>query len=72
MGKEMSDSRVFGGIHYQASCDKGIEQGKKVAQNILRKVKFLSKTFTFGTCKRAVSEMWNSLFYKDADAIITP
>ena len=41
MSKEMSDSRVFGGIHYQASCDKSIVQGKKVAQNILSKVKFL-------------------------------
>ena len=41
MAKEMSDSRVFGGIHYQASCDKGIWQGEKVAQNILNRVKFL-------------------------------
>ena len=41
MGKEMSDSRVFGGIHYQASCDKGSLQGKKVGQNILSTVKFL-------------------------------
>jgi len=41
MAKEMSDSRVFGGIHYQASCDKGLLQGEKVAQNILNKVKFL-------------------------------
>jgi hypothetical protein len=40
MAKEMSDSRVFGGIHYQASCDKGLLQGEKVAQNILSKVKF--------------------------------
>ncbi|MGZ5133786.1 MAG: vanadium-dependent haloperoxidase, partial [Flavitalea sp.] len=41
MNKEMADSRVFGGIHYQASCDKGTIQGKKVSQNILNKVKFL-------------------------------
>lgn len=41
MAKEMSDSRVFGGIHYQASCDKGLLLGEKVAQNILGKVKFL-------------------------------
>ncbi len=41
MAKEMSDSRVFGGIHYQASCDKGLEQGEKVAQNILSTIKFL-------------------------------
>jgi len=41
MSKEMSDSRVFGGIHYQASCDKGIWLGDKVSHNILNKVKFL-------------------------------
>lgn len=43
MAKEMSDSRVFGGIHYQASCDKGLLLGAKVAQNILGKVKFLKE-----------------------------
>lgn len=41
MAYEMSNSRVFGGIHYQASCDKGVLLGEKVAQNILSKVKFL-------------------------------
>jgi len=41
MAKEMSDSRVLGGIHYQASCDKGLWMGNKVGQNILSKVKFL-------------------------------
>ena len=41
LGKEMGDSRVFGGIHYQASCDKGFWLGKKVSNNILSKVKFL-------------------------------
>ncbi|HET6769587.1 MAG TPA: vanadium-dependent haloperoxidase [Chitinophagaceae bacterium] len=41
MGKEMADSRVFGGIHYQASCDKGRLQGKKVGENILSTIKFL-------------------------------
>ncbi|MDX2045929.1 MAG: vanadium-dependent haloperoxidase [Chitinophagaceae bacterium] len=40
MGKEMADSRVFGGIHYKASCDKGRELGEKVVQNILRRVRF--------------------------------
>jgi len=43
MAKEMSDSRVFGGIHYQASCDKGLLMGEKVAQNISGKVKFLKE-----------------------------
>ena len=41
MGKEMSDSRVYGGLHYQATCDKSRLQGKKVGQNILSTVKFL-------------------------------
>ncbi|MBL7745363.1 MAG: vanadium-dependent haloperoxidase [Chitinophagaceae bacterium] len=40
MGKEMADSRVFAGIHYQASCDKGRWLGEKISQNILRKVEF--------------------------------
>lgn len=39
----IGDSRVYGGIHYQASCDKGTLMGEKVAQNILRKVKFLKE-----------------------------
>ena len=41
MAKEMADSRVFGGIHYQASCDKGTLIGEKVAQNILSSVNLL-------------------------------
>ena len=41
MSKEMADSRVFGGIHYQATCDKSRKQGKKVGQNILRRIEFL-------------------------------
>ena len=43
MSKEMADSRVFAGIHYQASCDKGRWLGHKVSQNILSKVKFLKE-----------------------------
>ncbi len=41
MVKEISDSRVFAGIHYRLSCDKGEEQGKKIGQNINATVKFL-------------------------------
>ena len=40
MSLEMSDSRVFGGLHYQATQDKSRVQGKKVAQNILNTVNF--------------------------------
>lgn len=43
MAQEMSNSRVFAGIHYQASCDKGNWLGSKVAQNILSTVKFLKE-----------------------------
>jgi len=43
LGREMGDSRVFGGIHYQGSCDKGFWLGKKVSQNILNNVKFLKE-----------------------------
>lgn len=43
MGKEMADSRVFAGIHYQPSCDKGRWLGEKVSWNILRRIKFLKE-----------------------------
>lgn len=35
IGEEAGKSRLFAGIHYQFSIDKGIWQGKKVASNIL-------------------------------------
>jgi hypothetical protein len=35
---EVSKSRVYAGIHYKPSCDTGIIQGIKVADNILRKL----------------------------------
>jgi hypothetical protein len=41
MAQEMSDSRVFAGIHYQATCDKSLWLGGKVTQNVLNTVKFL-------------------------------
>lgn len=40
MSKEMADSRVFEGIHYQASCNKARIAGNKVAQNILSQMDF--------------------------------
>lgn len=40
---EMANSRVWGGIHYQATCDKSLAQGKRVAENILNTVKFLKE-----------------------------
>jgi hypothetical protein len=43
LGREMSNSRPLGGIHYQASCDKGFLMGEKIATNILGIVKFLKE-----------------------------
>ena len=36
---EVSKSRVYAGIHYKPSCDTGIIQGIKVADNIFRVLK---------------------------------
>jgi hypothetical protein len=40
MSIEMSNSRVFGGIHYQATCDKSRWMGEKVGQYVLGKIRF--------------------------------
>ena len=40
---EISDSRFYGGLHFKATLDKSIAQGKKVTQNILANVKFLKE-----------------------------
>lgn len=39
-GAEAGISRLYGGIHYRPSIEKGLVQGKKVAQNINAKVVF--------------------------------
>lgn len=41
MKEEISMSRLYGGIHYRYSCDEGMKQGKKTAENIEARVKFL-------------------------------
>lgn len=41
MAIETANSRVYAGIHYQATCDKSRWLGSKVAQNVLTTVKFL-------------------------------
>jgi hypothetical protein len=38
IGEEAAQSRLYAGIHYQPSIDAGIEQGRKVAANIFRKI----------------------------------
>jgi hypothetical protein len=40
---EMINARVYAGIHYRASDEKGIQQGRKIAQNINSKLKFLKE-----------------------------
>ena len=41
MVKEIGDSRVYAGIHYRLSCERGAQQGRKIGQNINETVKFL-------------------------------
>lgn len=43
LGLEMGNSRVFAGIHYQPSVDKGLLMSRKVCNNILGKLKFLKE-----------------------------
>jgi hypothetical protein len=43
LSNEISDSRFYGGLHYRATLVKSTEQGKKVAENILAKIKFLKE-----------------------------
>jgi hypothetical protein len=40
MSAEIGISRLYGGIHYRASNNKGLLQGRTVASNILRKLRF--------------------------------
>jgi hypothetical protein len=42
-GIDAGNSRLYAGIHYQPSIDIGLEQGRKVAQNIISKLKFLKE-----------------------------
>ena len=43
LAKEIGDSRVYAGIHYRYSCERGCEQGRKIGQNIENRVKFLKE-----------------------------
>lgn len=47
LGEEAGNSRFYGGIHYQQSIDKGLVQGRKVAENIVNKLRFLKKDGEF-------------------------
>lgn len=41
--KAIGESRVYAGIHYRPSCEKGVRLGERVAQNILSKLKFVKE-----------------------------
>lgn len=41
IGEDAANSRLYGGIHYQPSINIGLVQGRKVAQNIINKIRFL-------------------------------
>ena len=43
IAEQIGDARVYAGIHYKISCTEGNKTGRKVAQNILNKVKFLKE-----------------------------
>jgi hypothetical protein len=43
LGEDAGNSRLLAGIHYQHSIDIGLGQGRKVAQNINNKLKFLKE-----------------------------
>jgi hypothetical protein len=40
LGKDAAQSRLYAGIHYQPSIDAGIQQGKIIANNIIRKLNY--------------------------------
>jgi hypothetical protein len=43
IGEDAGNSRLYAGIHYQRSIDTGLEQGRKVAANIVSKLQFLKE-----------------------------
>jgi hypothetical protein len=40
---EVAKARVYAGIHTRMACEAGLVEGKKVAQNIDSKLKFLKQ-----------------------------
>jgi hypothetical protein len=43
ISEDAANSRLYAGIHYQPSIDAGLLQGRKVAQNIITRLKFLKE-----------------------------
>ncbi len=46
--EDISNSRVFAGIHYTISCERGAKMGRKIAWNIDRKLKFKNGGDNYG------------------------
>lgn len=38
--QEISNSRVYAGIHFRLSCERGVEQGSRIGQNVIDKLRF--------------------------------
>jgi len=43
MVQEIGDSRIYAGIHYRLSCERGAQQGRKIGWNINNTVAFLKE-----------------------------
>jgi hypothetical protein len=43
IGEDAGNSRLYAGIHYQPSINIGLAQGKKIAANVIGKLKFLKE-----------------------------
>jgi hypothetical protein len=41
MVDEVCISRLYAGIHYSISCERGARQGKKIGQNVEQNLRFL-------------------------------
>jgi hypothetical protein len=41
--RQAGESRIFGGIHFKTGCESGLEQGEKIGQFILQKIKTRKK-----------------------------
>jgi hypothetical protein len=41
LAQDIANARVYAGIHYRISCDRGLQQGKKIGQNINETLRFM-------------------------------
>lgn len=43
LAQDIANARVYAGIHYRLSCDRGLQQGKKVGENINNTLRFMKE-----------------------------